>query len=432
MSAPYIHWLQSLAVAVPTALSISWLALPAAGQNAPAIPPPQAAKDAPKDAPKPDQDQPKAAVQDVRDTTKPARDEVRDKTKDARQDVRDTRQDARGEIRDARDNTRDTVRDPRDPRDPARDQSRDARSPENLRDPNRNEQRDVNADRTNVQAGFRAEGTRSADFGLWFERDASKGLVVADVATKGAIAKLGFREGDRIVSINGQKATRENEFVSLLFDDRVRTDRVKVIVIRDGREEVIVVEPAIFVEELSYVDHDPLESFGVIIDDRYTDKIVVWRVIPRSPAYYAGIRSGDVIVSLGNRPLANVAALVTQLTNLDAGEVQVQIGRGQANRTVYVEAPKFVQRSERRTTLRPNFDNALERREDRLERREDRVQDRQDRRDDVIPAPRTPVNPIPPVAPIPPPRVTPPIAPAPAPGAQPQPAPRPGLFPRNR
>lgn len=428
MSAPFSHWLRSLAIAAPSTFLVAGMT---SAQNTADAPPP-AAKDPAKEI----REEKRDTTKDARDTAKEVRDDARDKTKDARdtkqearETIRDTKRDARGEVRDARgevrearqearQETRDTVRDPRDPRDPVRDQSRDARDPANVRtpNPNRTDSRDVTAERTTAQAGFRAEGTRSADFGLWFDRDTSKGLVVTDVATKGAIAKLGFHEGDRIVSVNGQKVTRENDFVTMLFDDQYRNDRIKVIVIRDGREEVVLVEPAVLVEELSYVEQNPLENFGVVVDDRYDDRIVVWRVVPRSPAYYAGIRQGDVIVSLANRPLGNVAAFAAQVAGLDAGEIQLQIGRGQTKRTVHVDLPKYVQRSERRTTLRPNFDNAQDRREN-------------------VPAPRTTVPvPVPVPAPTTPPAVTPlpapaPTAPAPAPANPPA---RPGLFPRGR
>ena len=127
--------------------------------------------------------------------------------------------------------------------------------------------------------------------------------MISDVASKGAIAKLGFREGDQIVSVAGQRITTEQDFVTYRFDEQYRNDRIKVIVLRDGREEVVMVQPTVFVEELSYVDNDPLENFGVVIDDRNTDQIVVWRVIPRSPAYYAGIPRGDVLGFLWQHPL---------------------------------------------------------------------------------------------------------------------------------
>lgn len=464
MSAPFSHWLRSLAITVPSLAAVAVLAAPAGAQNAPPKDPPAAANDT-KDAAKDAKAEIKDTTKDAQDTAKDAKNEVKDTAKDAKdtakdtaQDARDARETTRDNVRDTRDNVRDqprdTVRDPRDPKDPARDQSRDARDPANVRQPNRDDRqpnrddrrddRDDRGTEVNASARFSAQSTRGADIGLWFERDTSKGLVIADVATRGAIAKLGFREGDRIVSINGKRAIREDEFISYLFADEVRTERIKVVVIRDGREEVVIVEPAVFVEELSYVENDPLEHFGVIVDDRFNDRIVVWRVVPRSPAYYAGIRAGDVIISVGNQRIANVGAFVTRLTSVDPGELQVQVNRGQATRTLHVDVPRFVGRTERRTSLRPNTDNAVERRDDRLDRREDRIEDRRDRREDAprLPGVTTPVAPAPgAVAPpaVAPPTVTPPaVAPAPAPRpstpapAPGNPAPRPGLFPRGR
>ncbi|WP_254508014.1 PDZ domain-containing protein [Anatilimnocola floriformis] len=416
MSAPLSQWLRSLAVAVPTATLSALLVSPSLAQNAPPKDPPAAAKEA--------KDEVRDAKKEVRDTQRDARDTVRE----GRENVRDTRQESREEIRD----TRDKVRDPRDPKDPARDLSRDARDPENLKQPLREERRENRQEHgIGANVRFNAQGTRAADIGLWFERDsADKGLIISDVATKGAIAKLGFREGDRIISVNGNNVVRQDEFINYLFADDVRNDKIKVIVMRDGKEEVIIVEPAVFVDELSYVEHDPLETFGVIIDDRYTDRIVVLRVVPRSPAYYAGLRSGDVITGFNGQRLANIAGLVQRLTGADAGEVPVTITRGQANRTLHVDVPKFVNRTERRAALRPNFDNAVERREDRIDRRDDRIDDRRERREE---APRLPNNTAPAVTPAPvappavaPPTVTPPSAPGNSPPA------RPGLFPRNK
>ena len=496
MSASLSQWLRSLAIAVPVTAASAMLVTPSVAQNAaPKNPPPASndtkdtakdtakdAKDTAKDTAKDAKDTAKDAkdtardtAKDVRDSAKDTRDTAKDTAKDARDSAKDTRDTAKDTAKDARDTARDTqrdardtqrdprdtardpgsrdkVRDPRDPRDPGRDQSRDARDPENLRNPNRDDRdrrddrdtrRDDRDDRgIGASASFSAQGTRAADIGIWFERDTSKGLVISDVASKGAIAKLGFRAGDRIVSVAGHKVTREDDFITYLFDEEYRNERIKVIVIRDGREEVIFVEPAIFVEELSYVENDPLENFGIIVDDRYDDRIVVWRVVPRSPAYYAGIRAGDVILTFNNQRLANIAAFVQRLTGADPGEVEVQVNRGDRTRTLHVDVPRFVNRTERRTTLRPNFDNARERRDDRLDRREDRIEDRrdrrEDRRDEAVPAPRVPNVPAPGVAPTPgvaPAPATPPAAaprpstPAPAPGA---PAPRPGLFPRGR
>jgi len=455
MSISLSNWLKTLAAAVPATLLIAALTAPvASAQNTPAPPAaPPVAKDVPKDV--------KDAAKDIKDAARDARDEVKE-TRDAAKDtLRDAREEVKDRVRDTPRDARDAVRDPRDPKDPARDQSRDARDPRNTRDAIRDTTdtvrdaardirdtaRDTVRSARDVRDSFRAEGTRAADFGLWFSRNATSGLVISDVSTRGAIAKFGFREGDRIVSVNGRRVGSEADFITYLFAEDVRDQDVKIIVIRDGREEVIVVQPAVFIDEVAYVDNDPLENFGVVIDDRYTDRIVVWRVVPRSPAYYAGIRAGDVIVSLGNQRVTGVQGLVQRLTGIDTGNVQVQVSRGQSTRTYDVDVPRFEARTERRNTLRPNFD-AEERRDDRLDRREDRIDDRKDNRTDRIedrrdnrpapvPAPRT-EGAIP--APTPGPAVTPPgvaptiPAPAPAAPASPpgNPPARPGLFPRGR
>jgi C-terminal processing protease CtpA/Prc len=482
MSTSLRTFLQRLAATAPVALLGA--ASLANAQNVPASPAPAdvpaAAKDAANDvgnaaknAAQEVKQETKEAAQDTRDAAREAAKDARDTTKEVRDAARDTTKDAREATKEAREATRDTVRDPRDPRNPANDASRDLRGAaqdtvrdarEAVRDTRdaardtvrdaRDAARDTVRDARDVRADFRVEGTRAADFGIWFNRGGNDGLVIADVATRGAVAKLGFREGDRIVSVNGQRITAEADFVRYLLADDVRNDRVKVIIIRDGREEVVMVEPAVIIDEIAYVENDPLENFGIIVDDRYTDRIVVWRVVPRSPAFYAGIRAGDVLVSLGDQRLTGVRNLVQRLTDIDAGNVQVQINRGQATRTIDVDLPRFVARTERRTSLRPNFD-AVERREDRLDRREERIEDRLDRRDArPVPAPgvrggvevqapgvniRTPgAAPAAPGAPAGVEVQAPGVniqAPAPATTPAPRvnaPAPRPGLFPRNR
>jgi len=62
--------------------------------------------------------------------------------------------------------------------------------------------------------------------------------VISDVSTRGPIARLGFHEGDRIVSVNGHRVAAEAEFIDCLLSGP--GDRVEVIVTRDGRNETIL------------------------------------------------------------------------------------------------------------------------------------------------------------------------------------------------
>jgi hypothetical protein len=191
--------------------------------------------------------------------------------------------------------------------------------------------------------------------------------VIADIAAQGAIAKVGFQEGDRIVSINGMPVRTEREFLRYLWADDIRTERVKVIVFRGGREQILYIQPSLIIEEV--VTYDPLWHYGLVIDDRYPDRIVVLRVYPRTPAYYAGLRAGDVIVNLGGRRVATVTEFTRALSSAE-GQLDLQVSRGNRTRELALDT-SAVAEGGTRATLRPDIDDASERVEGRLEGRPD-------------------------------------------------------------
>jgi C-terminal processing protease CtpA/Prc len=338
-------------------------------------------KDQTKETAKEAREEAHSATKEARKETRDARDEARDTTREVRGTARDTKQagreagreagqEARKETREARENTRNTREEGRDEIRDTRDKVRDARSGK------RDERRDA-------RASFRAEDVRSADIGLWFDRSAKDNLTISDVGTRGAIAKLGFREGDRIISVNGQKVTNEKAFIRDLFARDVRNDQVDVVVMRGGREQTIQVKPSVLIEDYTYVDNDPLEHFGVVLDDRYTDKLVVWKVLPRSPAFYAGIRPGDIIVTFNGQKAPSIKEFTHLVQTADPGNVRVDVSRDSKIRQFDVDVPQFEARSQRQTLLRPNLDgNASERRDERQDRREERRDERQDRREE--------------------------------------------------
>jgi C-terminal processing protease CtpA/Prc len=258
--------------------------------------------------------------------------------------ARSNRDSARSDRDSARDD-RDSARRDRDDRNTTRDRS--------SRDSDRNaDNRSSNSDRDSSREHSSRRGNmRGPDIGLWFNRSSRDGLVISDVSTSGPIAKLGFREGDRIVSVDGHRITREDEFINYLQRSDAR--RVTVVVFRDGREETIYVEPALLVEDREYTEVDPLERFGIILDDRYDDRIVVWRVVPRSPAYYAGFRAGDVVVTFGGRPYRTRTEFERGSRDWKTGDSNVQIRRGDRTRDLSVEIPN-ADRSDRRSERMEN------------------------------------------------------------------------------
>jgi S1-C subfamily serine protease len=157
------------------------------------------------------------------------------------------------------------------------------------------------------------------------------------------------------VSVNGRAVNQDADFIQSLFADDVLHDRVKVIIVRDGAEDVVFVEPARLIERFRYVENDPLAYLGIVLDERYDDRVVVWKVIPQSPSDYAGIRAGDVVTTLQGTRVGSRRDFVQLVGNLKAGSVPVQVRRDEGVRDLAVELPRFEARSELRT-LRPNVD----------------------------------------------------------------------------
>jgi predicted metalloprotease with PDZ domain len=187
-------------------------------------------------------------------------------------------------------------------------------------------------------ADFQISDYGSADFGLWFDRAADQGLMISDVATTGMIADLGFVEGDRIVSLNGRPVASEADFMNFLFAPQFRDQRVQVLVDRNGVQETIVVEPSALIREVGMVaPEDALEELGIVLDDRYPDRALIWKVVRRSPAFYAGIRPGDLITGINRQKVVTADQAHEAAANLGPGPVAIQVSRGDRFRDVQVD-----------------------------------------------------------------------------------------------
>jgi len=186
-----------------------------------------------------------------------------------------------------------------------------------------------------VQPTFR----RAPDIGLWFNRPTANGLVIADIAPTAAIAHLGFREGDRILTVNGHPVLTEPEFMqSLITGD---PNPVQVVVFRNGRNEVVTVDPSLVTQQTAFAPTNPLDQFGIVLDDRFDDRIVVWRVIPESPAFYAGFRPGDVVTTLAGQPFRTRTEFETALAGMRTDNANIQVRRGDRVRDLVIDVPRL-------------------------------------------------------------------------------------------
>jgi hypothetical protein len=129
---------------------------------------------------------------------------------------------------------------------------------------------------------------------------------------------------------------------------------VQVMVWRQGRQVPVWVEPWVLVQSSSsgYAQSDPLEPLGIVLDDRY-QMPVVWKVLPRTPAYYAGVRSGDVIVAWSGQHINDPQDLIGMVHDAQQDQVQLQVSRNRQLRQLTLDLD-----GQTRTALRPGHDQS--------------------------------------------------------------------------
>ncbi len=296
-------------VAIAGLATVVAVASPAAAQIVPAVrqnveQAAQEVREGAREAGRAVRQQAREVEREVREETRPgaAAREIREEGREAAQDLRREGREAARELT-GRDNDR---------------RDNDQRDWRNL-DPNR---------------------VRAADFGLWFNSQArtagsAGGLVIADISADGAISKVGFREGDRIVSVNGRAIDNERTFVRAVLDPNFIEKRVNVVVLRDGREQTLYFEPSVILPEMT--TYDPMWRYGLVLDDRDPNRVVIQRVYPRTPAYYAGLRSGDVVVSVSGQRVGAIANFIRAFTANRGQNLALQVNRGNQLREVQVD-----------------------------------------------------------------------------------------------
>ena len=269
--------------------------------------------------------------------------EDKDKPRDADREKNDAKREYRNGDRDRKSGDTNKNRDDRDSdRDGKRTEGREQR--EGDRDRNT---RDADRDRdTHDKNRDTSHGRRSSrDLGFSFDRITDRGLPLGKLSSDSAVAKAGFRQGDVILSVNGQRLGSADDFDRFIYAGP-RRDRVKIIVWRDNQEEVIFLEPTVLYVEDEVEDRP---SFGIDYDDQYPDRIVIIRVHPDSPAFAAGLRKGDVITTWNGERIASAEDFVKTIRGTQPGTVKFEYTRD--SKKVGAEA-RFNRREAKRDSRR--------------------------------------------------------------------------------
>ncbi len=161
-----------------------------------------------------------------------------------------------------------------------------------------------------------------------FGINASKGAIVSQVVPDSPAARAGLQSGDVIVGIDGEAADS-----AAAVRNRVGLmpvgETVTLNVIRGDQELAVdvVVEPQATAEAGSAEGGDTalegaeLATAEVTLDGQPQQRVRIVQLEPDSPAARAGLRPGDVIISVNREPVQTVAELQQAIDEADSQAV---------------------------------------------------------------------------------------------------------------
>ncbi len=152
---------------------------------------------------------------------------------------------------------------------------------------------------------------------------------VGSVVQKSAADEAGFKPGDKIVAVNGQKLSYWRDLYGLIYIENVGQDIVFEIE-RDNR-------PVSITLQRKSIPETPEDDFGLIA--RYTAAMITG-VEPGHPAAKLGLQARDIIVALNGIPVSNSHQVVSIIRSNPGKEVSIQWKRAdQAFKGIVIPDP---------------------------------------------------------------------------------------------
>ena len=162
--------------------------------------------------------------------------------------------------------------------------------------------------------------------------DGSEGALVAEVVEGGPAAKAGIKRGDVILEFGGEKIGKMRDLPSVVASTAVGR-KVPVKVLRQGKKVALDVKVGELEEEKTAEaeEGDEFGSLGMTVQEitpelaeyfqlEETEGLVVAAVEQYGPAAEAGIRRGDIILEVNQKPVTSLQNYRKALKTKKAGE----------------------------------------------------------------------------------------------------------------
>jgi Do/DeqQ family serine protease len=168
-----------------------------------------------------------------------------------------------------------------------------------------------------------------------FNITAGKGVVVSQVAEGSAASKAGIKPGDIIIAVDGKPMTSASELRNAIGLLRVGT-KIKLTIIREGKQISVnasiqepkrtKVEGGTINKRLSGAELSNIGPGNPLLGK--IKGVEVLNVTPRSPAWRAGLRKGDIIVSANRMVVEDISSLEAAIRHNRNG-ILLNIRRGE-------------------------------------------------------------------------------------------------------
>ena len=165
----------------------------------------------------------------------------------------------------------------------------------------------------------------------------ARGALVNDVMKGGAAEKAGIRQGDVITAFNGAEV-KDSSHLQRLVAEAGLGKPVKVGVFRDGKSldlDIVLTLadkiPKTRSEPGTGIESGKADTFGLAVDDAEGGGVVVVGLVRGGVAADAGVKQGDVIVSINRKRVATVTEYERAVAQARNGIFTILVQRGNAS-----------------------------------------------------------------------------------------------------
>ncbi len=182
------------------------------------------------------------------------------------------------------------------------------------------------------------------DLAIAFGLDRAEGALVADVAKGSPAEKAGLRQGDIITQYNSQKAVNITALRNAISLMKPGT-KVNLTVLRHGKNLTIPIEIGSFPTSQTFVANRE-NKLGFEVENLTPDitrnlgllgeqGVVISKVEPGSPAAWAGIKKGALLIAINQKQVQSIDDVNDALSKAESGKpVLLLVKQGEATRFV--------------------------------------------------------------------------------------------------